>query len=533
MSQNREGWEGAEAAELENHRSNSSFTVMDHSDFVKEAPGRKVIKLTWVYKRKRSGKLKARLCVQGCSQIPGVDYDQTWCGTMRGPSLRLLSAIAARRGLSMHRWDFTAAYLQGELEEGEAVYCSPPPGYETTGADGRQRVYRVDRPIYGLSQAGRRWQRCLFPWLLAWAPGVGLASLQQSEHDPCVFFTRQTVQTPTGPRDESLLVGVYVDDLCVCASHTDAHSLYARFVSDLQSRWEVEDEGEITDLLGIEISRVDDSVILRQTAYIDRLVERYCPDGVPARVQASSVPCTADLPQHVADALSSQDEPSPADVRAYQSIVGALLYAAVNTRPDIAYSVGYLGRAMARPTPTLYDAALRVVHYLHRTRDLGLRYTRSSSPVSGMSDSDWATRHSTSGHVFTYCQAAISWASRKQKSVALSSCEAEIVAASDAAKEAVYLRNFFEELGEGDGSPISLSIDNTAARNLAYNPEHHERTKHIDRRHFFIRELVEEGRITVPFVRSTDNIADFFTKPLPATTFHRFRDVIMGRSPRA
>ena len=188
-----------------------------------------------------------------------------------------------------------------------------------------------------------------------------------------------------------------------------------------------------------------------------------------------------------------------------------------------------LGRAMARPTPDLYEDALRVVLYLRRTRTLGLRYVHSGRALYGMSDSDWATRHSTSGHVFVYCQAAISWSSKKQKSVALSSCEAEIVAASEAAKEAAYLRNFFDELGENASArPLQLSVDNNAARNLAYNPELHERTKHIDRRHFYIRELVEEGRIVVPFVRSADNLADFFTKSLPAAQFVALRDRIMG-----
>ena len=84
------------------------------------------------------------------------------------------------------------------------------------------------------------------------------------------------------------------------------------------------------------------------------------------------------------------------------------------------------------------------------------------------------------------------------------------------------------ELGLWDDQPVSVAVDNTAARNLAYNPEHHERTKHIDRRHFYIRELVEEGRITVPFVRSADNLADFFTKPLAPAPFVAFRDRVMG-----
>ena len=145
-----------------------------------------------------------------------------------------------------------------------------------------------------------------------------------------------------------------------------------------------------------------------------------------------------------------------------------------------------------------------------------------------MSDSDWATRHSTSGYVFQLSRAAISWMSKKQPCVALSSCEAEIIAASEAAKEATHLRSFLSELGLGTAPPTSLSVDNQAARDLAYNPEHHARTKHIDRRHFFIREKVEDLTLVVPFVRSAENLADFFTKPLTAKTFFPMRDRIMN-----
>ena len=130
-----------------------------------------------------------------------------------------------------------------------------------------------------------------------------------------------------------------------------------------------------------------------------------------------------------------------------------------------------------------------------------------------MTDSDWAVKHSTSGAVFVMNMAAVSWSSKKQPSVALSSCEAEIVAASEAGKEAVSLQCLARELGMLSGDkPIKLHMDNTAGIDVAYNPEHHTRMKHVERRHFFIRELVEEGKIRVPFVRTADNIADFFTK---------------------
>ena len=206
----------------------------------------------------------------------------------------------------------------------------------------------------------------------------------------------------------------------------------------------------------------------------------------------------------------------------------ARLYAAMNTRPDIALATGLLCRAMSKPTPELQQAAVRVVWYLGRHRDIGLTYEPDGRAAFGQTDSDWAVRHSTGGFVFNFCRAAVAWSSKKQPTVALSSCEAELMALSEAAKEAMYLQDFLEELGLSSGEPMSLGCDNQAAGDLAYNPEHHQRTKHIARRHFFIREAVEDLRLVVPFVATADNMADFFTKPLGSADFFRMRDVIMN-----
>ena len=141
--------------------------------------------------------------------------------------------------------------------------------------------------------------------------------------------------------------------------------------------------------------------------------------------------------------------------------------------------------------------------------------------------------------MFTYNQAAISWASKKQNSVAISSCEAEIMALSEAAKEGVFLRRFLDELGLGSSSPTSLApptslaTDNKAARDLACSPEHHEKTKHIERRHFYVRELVENEELIVPFVSTTSKMADFFTKPLAGEQFYRLRSTIMNHPSRS
>jgi hypothetical protein len=278
-----DGWAQSEKNEIVNHAENESWSYVPTSHLPR---GRRVVKLTWVYKVKRNGKKKSRLCVQGCTQVAGVDFDQTFCAAMRSGSLRLLSAIAARSGLRMHRWDFVAAYLQGNLEEGEVVYCSPPPGYGTAEVDGKVRLVplaeadgvarlcQVEKPVYGMAQAGRRWQRTIFPWLTSWGSSDG-PRLRQSIMDSCVFHCHHTVNTPDGPRSEVLLVGCYVDDLFILASHTDEHSLYHRFTNDLQARWEVEDEGEVSDLLNVEISTEGGDVVLRQTGYIDKMMNTF------------------------------------------------------------------------------------------------------------------------------------------------------------------------------------------------------------------------------------------------------------------
>ena len=269
--------------------------------------------------------------------------------------------------------------------------------------DGVKRVCRVEKPVYGMAQAVRRWQRALFPWLLEWSG----RKLQQSTADTCSFHFQGSNQTPDGPRTECLIVGCYVDDLFVLASHDDEHSVYASFARDLSSRWDVEDEGEVSGLLSIEIEPGDGHVTLHQRKYVAKLMKTYAPDGPPKSHSRRLPPCDASLVQHQSDSmLLDVEDIDPALVRKYQSLCGALLYSAVNTRPDIAYAVGMLCRSMARPTPELYEDALRVLYYLHYTADLGLRYQADERDLSGMSDSDWATRYSTTGWLFTYSQLA-------------------------------------------------------------------------------------------------------------------------------
>jgi hypothetical protein len=514
-------WLDAEAKELGNHARNASWTSIPRSEVPSD---RRIHKLIWVYKLKRDGSAKARLCVQGNTLQSGVDFDQTWSSALRYSSARALFAYAARKGCRVRSVDLVAAYLQGRFVDGEVVYCYLPAGYPELDSNGQPLIARVEKPIYGIQQAGRRLQRMLFAWLVA----QGFSALDDS--DPCVF-------TRVHPHGEIITIGVYVDNLQIVHSAVlDANGrgpagcAYNTFMDSLARDWDITDEGPMEDLLGIEVDYLTDGAIkLHQTSYVKKLIERFLPHGPLEKVQRGSLPYSSDFLKHIADALSLPPESYPELVRPMQERLGCLMYAATSTRCDIAFPVHYLCKCLQRPTPELIRETDIIFSYLARLPSAGLTYTREQMRLSGFSDASWETAASTSGWVVLWQSAALSWGSRKQKSIALSSCEAEIIALSEAAKDVVYLRKLVRGLGEPEPGPSKLATDSQSARDVSYNPEHHDRMKHVQRRHFFIRDMVESFEIEVPFVRTADNIADFFTKPMKsANQFHAFRKTIMN-----
>ena len=158
------------------------------------------------------------------------------------------------------------------------------------------------------------------------------------------------------------------------------------------------------------------------------------------------------------------------------------MYAATSTRPDIAYAVHQLCQCMQKPTPALVAETDRVFAYLARHASDGLTYTSDFARLAGYADASWETRKSTSGWMVLWQGSVLTWGSRKQKCVALSTCEAEIIALSEAAKDVVYLRRLVKGLGHPEPDPTPLSSDSMAARDAAYNPEHHDKLKHVERR---------------------------------------------------
>ena len=526
-------WPASIQKELDNHMNNGSWATITRSEVPK---GRRLHKMVWVFKLKRDGTAKSRLCVQGCTLEKGVDYDQTFAKTLLHSSARGLFAFAARNKCDVRSIDYVAAYLQGEFIDGEDVYCHAPPGNKEIGSDGLPVICRVVKPVYGIPQAGRRLQRKIFPWM---SETMGLRQLDDS--DACVFVYDDP------DKRETFAIGIYVDNLQIVHSAKldnngeaiDNDSFYAKFVKQLRKDWEVVDEGPMRDLLGIEIEyRKDGGITLHQNKYIDAMLKRFYPEGI-TRVNKNPLPYTPELRKRVFEAKLAFGEskiPShPELVQPFQQKLGSLMYACNASRADIAYPVHQLCQVMTFPTPELMEEVDQVFSYLARNKyvapglPIGLYFEPGPSEMNAYSDASFEVKNSTSGWNIFWQSASIIWGSRMQKCISLSSCEAEIYALSEAAKDVIYMRKFIKGLEPRDKlEPTLLRTDNKSARDLSYNPEMHSKTKHIARRHFFVRDMVEAFEISVPLVGTADNYSDFFTKVLDSKNFFRFRNILMN-----
>ena len=225
--------------------------------------------------------------------------------------------------------------------------------------------------------------------------------------------------------------------------------------------------------------------------------------------------------------LSREDSSKDFDPSLYKSIVGSLMYL-TTTRPDIMYAVSLISRFMERPKEAHWQAAKRILRYVKGTKMFGILYNVSEhSDLVGYTDSDWAgsvdDRKSTSGYVFHMGSGAISWASKKQSIVALSTAEAEYVAATAAACQAVWMRRMLRSLGQEQAKATVIFCDNSSAIALSKNSVFHKRTKHIDTRFHYIRELVNNGEIVLEHCRTQEQVADILTKPLDQKSFEFLR----------
>jgi hypothetical protein len=361
-------------------------------------------------------------------------------------------------------------------------------------------VLKLNKSIYGLKQAGRVWNE-------KFTEDIKNIGFEMSDADPCIFIHASI---------PNLLLGIFVDDCFVVGNPKEVEEIKIKLCQILP----MHDLGKLTYALGIKVNQEAEHITLCQDAYVKRLLEKFN--------MSDSKEVSTPLPLNV---QKSEDNLSPfEDINLYQKLVGSLIYLSNITRPDLAYAVSHLARGMSQPTQNDWINAKRVLRYLKGTQNLGLQYQKEKkNDLIGYSDASYAEekdRKSIGGYVFLQAGAAITWKSQKQKIVAQSSAEAEYVALAEAAKEAIWLRKFQTNFKMETNYPIVIYEDNQSAIQIANNPIHSNRTKHIEVQYHATREYVKNNQIKLKYLQTNDMIADAMTKSLAQIQFKKFREAM-------
>lgn len=476
-------WLEAMENEMKSLKENNTWILVDRPK------DRKLISCKWLFKIKTNAdgsldKYKARLVARGYTQEEGVDYYDTFSPVARMTTIRSILSIAANEGLTLSQFDVVTAFLNGLLDED--IYMSQPEGF----SDGTNKVCKLKRSLYGLKQSPRCWNKCIVDYLKT-------IEFKQCVTDPCLFIRNR--------RGNKIILALYVDDgLIASTNQKDAVELMA----ELKQKFKITTK-PASHFLGLEIYKDNDgSISVSQKHYAQKILERFgMSDCKPV-----STPIIKEEAQP--DTKKDNDHKFP-----YREAVGALAYLMTGTRPDISYAISVVSRSLTNPSSQDIHKVKRILRYIKGTLDCTIVYKKGYKHgiLECFSDSDHGgdktTGRSTSGIICMYAGGVISWASRKQSSVAISSTEAELVAASEAAREIVWLKRLFNEVTKLNETP-SLQIDNDAAIKLSQNPELHRRTKHIAIRHFYVRELVTNNELTVKYVPTEYQCADILTKPV-------------------
>jgi hypothetical protein len=391
--------------------------------------------------------------------------------------------------------DVITAFLNGDLQE--LIFMEMPEGYRTPGM-----VCKLLRSLYGLKQSPRQWYQKLDTFLLK------------------LGFTRSLADETVYCKQDVWIL-VYVDDLLITGTASKTKELKEQ----LKNRFKMKDLGEMRNFLGMRITRNRDQklLFLDQTLYLRSVLSAFkmedC-NGV-----STPFPAGAQLEALPKDPETGQFH-GIVDHEKYRTLVGSLLHASTHSRPDLAYPVGALARHVQAPGQAHWTIAKHLLRYIKPTIGYGILYNGiDQQPAFIHSDSDYggdkSTRKSTTGMVSILAGGAVTWSSRLQRTVALSTMESEYMALALSVKEALWLSKIFRELQRIQGQILpgipkilTISTDNSAALILSKNPEQHAKAKHIDVQYHFIRDEYENRRILLAQIPTKENRADIFTKPL-------------------
>jgi transposase InsO family protein len=482
-----------------------------------------VIRCKWVFKKKtdENGRViqyKGRLTPKGFMQKYGKDYFEVFARTGMYKTMRVGLMLAALWDLELDQLDVPSAFLNADVKED--IYMEMPEGFEEEGI-----VLKLNKALYGLKQAPRNWFILVSTFILM---EMGFKACVS---DPCLFYKL----SHTGL---IIFIFMFVDDFQGAYDRTDTAE-WQLYKSMLHERFATKDLGESKWILGMRILRDREkrTLTLDQELYVTKALDKF---GLAQCKTAATPAVTA---QEAATEDDADGGGAPADKDRYMEIVGTLLYAAISTRPDIAHAVQMLTRHMQAPAQRHMVAAERVLRYLAGTKNMGLTFgngrqsASSSSEDKGVevlayADADWANsktdRKSITGWVVKVNGDVVSWASKKQRTVAQSTCEAELYAEAAAVNEITWTRDLLSELQVATQQYSSVLGDNQSTITISENGIKNERTKHVDVKYHFVTEKIAAGDIKLQWIPSNENVADIFTKALGRNLFEQFRKELVS-----
>ena len=464
--------------------------------------GRKLIGTKWVFKRKRDGRYRSRLVALGYAQIPGVDFTDNFLPVVSDVTLRIVLTIWMICDLEIDQMDVETAFLEGLLEEPEYVYLKCPDGM-TLEPD---ECLEVRRGLYGLVASARIFWRSFSRHLTSDTVGF-----EQSLADQCLFFK----QGKYGP----IFLLLYVDDSVCVGQRQDIEET----IKLIQTRFTLTVEGKLNDFLGCSILRKENMPVcwLLQPHLIKKLEENF-----KQHIGKKKVQLTPGTPRMIIK-RTKPEEPSRLSAEQqtlYQSGVGSLLYLLKHSRPELSNPIRELSKAMSGANKEALDEMYRVINWVLHTKNIGLcmapkwklnKEGKIIWKLRGICDSTWGSDpddgRSVSGYVLYFMDVPISWKSKTQSHVTLSSAEAEYVSVSELVKEIMFVVQLLELMHIPVELPVKIFIDNVGAIYMARNNASGPGTRHVNYRYHYCRE-VHGSLIELIFVKSEENEADILTK---------------------
>lgn len=500
-SPQKDEWTQAIESELESLKTNETW------ELVKPPKDKNVIGNKWVFRIKtdESGnpsKFKARLVAKGYSQIKNEDYTDIFAPVVKLSTVRTLLSIANHSNLIVESMDVKTAFLNGFLDE--ELYMKQPEGCEDPSKP--QLVCKLKRSLYGLKQAPRAWNRRFHQFMQK-------QKFQQSKNDYCLYSRCSG--------NSKLYLLLYVDDILIIGDSKDE---VQKFKNCLSETFQMTDLGPLSNFLGIQIKRNESENILtfNQRKYILTILKKF--DMENCNSVSTPIEPKLNLERGKEEKLTTKP---------YRELLGSLMYIMLGTRPDISFSLNYLSRFASCATDHHWKYLKRVLQYLKSTSDFELTFRRNlnGDALVGFVDADWASdandRHSTSGYLFKILDNCVSWTTKKQPTISLSSTEAEYIALSYGACEGLWMKNLLTDLNI-EVNTFKLNEDNQSCIYIAKDPQDHRRMKHVDVRFHFVRELTQNQILQIEYISSEHQLADILTKGLPFPKFKKFRDAILG-----